>query len=81
MSELEPHYAQTPPDQRPNIQRNPVHVVLDNLRSAYNVGSIFRTSDAISILKSRVRKRLLLLPEQKDIFMHGRICGYSGRTW
>jgi len=28
------------------IQRNPIHVVLDNLRSAYNVGSIFRTADA-----------------------------------
>ena len=26
--------------------RNPVHVVLDNIRSAFNVGSIFRTSDA-----------------------------------
>lgn len=26
--------------------RNPIHVVLDNIRSAYNVGSIFRTADA-----------------------------------
>ncbi len=26
--------------------RLPIHVVLDNLRSAFNVGSIFRTSDA-----------------------------------
>ena len=46
MSDLEPHYARTPADQLPKIDRNPVHVVLDNLRSAYNVGSIFRTSDA-----------------------------------
>ncbi len=46
MSELEPHYAQTPIERLPEIERNPVHVVLDNLRSAYNVGSIFRTSDA-----------------------------------
>ncbi len=46
MSELEPHYAQTPIEQLPEIERNPIHVVLDNLRSAYNVGSIFRTSDA-----------------------------------
>ncbi len=46
MSDLEPHYARTAPDQLPKIDRNPVHVVLDNLRSAYNVGSIFRTSDA-----------------------------------
>ncbi len=29
-----------------SVPRNPVHVVLDNLRSAFNVGSIFRTSDA-----------------------------------
>jgi tRNA G18 (ribose-2'-O)-methylase SpoU len=46
MSELEPHYANIPKDQLPDISRCPVHVVLDNLRSAYNVGSIFRTSDA-----------------------------------
>lgn len=46
MSELEPHYAGTPGERLPEIPRNPVHVVLDNLRSAYNVGSIFRTSDA-----------------------------------
>ncbi len=43
---LEPHYANVPLDQLPCLPRNPVHVVLDNLRSAYNVGSIFRTSDA-----------------------------------
>ncbi len=46
MSDLEPHYARTSPGQLPKIDRNPVHVVLDNLRSAYNVGSIFRTADA-----------------------------------
>ena len=46
MSELEPHYAKIPLQERPALQRNPVHVVLDNLRSAYNVGSIFRTCDA-----------------------------------
>jgi len=43
---LEPHYANIPPEALPSVTRNPVHVVLDNLRSAYNVGSIFRTSDA-----------------------------------
>lgn len=46
MSEREPHYVGVPRDQLPSIPRSPVHVVLDNLRSAYNVGSIFRTSDA-----------------------------------
>jgi len=46
MSELEPHYAGTPAEKLPVIPRQPVHIVLDNLRSAFNVGSIFRTSDA-----------------------------------
>lgn len=34
-----------------NIKRFPVHVVCDNIRSIYNVGSIFRTSDAALIEK------------------------------
>jgi len=46
MSNLEPHYARTTISDLPPINRNPVHLVLDNLRSAYNVGSIFRTADA-----------------------------------
>ena len=46
MNQPEPYYANTPPGQRPAIQRNPIHVVLDNIRSAFNVGSIFRTADA-----------------------------------
>ena len=46
MSDLEPHYAETPADELPHICRNPVHVVLDNIRSAFNVGSVFRTADA-----------------------------------
>ncbi len=45
-SNLEPHYRMVPPDQLPELPRNAVHVVLDNLRSAFNVGSIFRTGDA-----------------------------------
>ncbi len=46
MRELEPHYRMISPDALPPRPRNPVHVVLDNLRSAFNVGSIFRTADA-----------------------------------
>jgi 23S rRNA (guanosine2251-2'-O)-methyltransferase len=46
MSELEPHYRMVPPGDLPALPRAPVHVVLDNLRSAFNVGSIFRTADA-----------------------------------
>ncbi len=49
MSQLEPHYANVATDSLPPIARNPVHVVLDNLRSAYNVGSIFRTGDAAGV--------------------------------
>lgn len=36
-------------EDRPEVVRHPVHVVLDNLRSAYNVGSIFRSSDAAAV--------------------------------
>ncbi len=45
-AELEPHFAGVPLDERAPVARNPIHVVLDNLRSALNVGSIFRTADA-----------------------------------
>lgn len=41
----EPHYAQIPREALPALDRNPIHVVLDNLRSAYNIGSVFRTGD------------------------------------
>jgi len=34
-----------------SIKRNPVYVMCDNIRSIYNVGSIFRTSDAALISK------------------------------
>ena len=34
-----------------NIQKTPLIIVLDNVRSANNVGSIFRTSDAFLIEK------------------------------
>jgi 23S rRNA (guanosine2251-2'-O)-methyltransferase len=33
------------------IKRNPIYVLCDNIRSIYNVGSIFRTSDAGLIQK------------------------------
>ncbi|MBI2425763.1 MAG: RNA methyltransferase [Candidatus Hydrogenedentes bacterium] len=46
MTELEPHYAALPLEERVPIARQPVHAILDNIRSAFNVGSIFRTSDA-----------------------------------
>jgi len=46
MGELEPHYRNMSSEELAPVPRNPVHVVLDNLRSAFNVGSIFRTADA-----------------------------------
>ncbi len=46
MPTLEPYYAGQASEQREAIIRRPVHVMLDNLRSAFNVGSIFRTADA-----------------------------------
>lgn len=46
MSRLEPYYEKMHPAEIPPIHRNDVHVILDNLRSAFNVGSIFRTADA-----------------------------------
>jgi len=46
MAELEPHYSRISVEEMPPIERYPIHVVLDNLRSAFNVGSIFRTADA-----------------------------------
>lgn len=33
------------------VKRNPIYVLCDNIRSIYNVGSIFRTSDAALIEK------------------------------
>lgn len=35
----------------PNIKKLPVYVILDSIRSNYNVGSIFRTSDGVMIEK------------------------------
>lgn len=46
MAEREPHYTGTDINSLAPIPRQPVHVVVDNIRSAFNVGSIFRTSDA-----------------------------------
>ncbi|MBS1518369.1 MAG: RNA methyltransferase [Bacteroidetes bacterium] len=39
------------PEEMKNYIRNSIHVVCDNIRSIYNVGSIFRTSDAAFIEK------------------------------
>ncbi|OYD16539.1 hypothetical protein CH330_02595 [candidate division WOR-3 bacterium JGI_Cruoil_03_51_56] len=38
-----------PPEEFARLPRRPVHIILDNLRSAFNVGSIFRLADAARI--------------------------------
>ena len=39
------------PEQLKEMERLPIYVLLDNIRSLYNVGSIFRTSDGARIQK------------------------------
>jgi len=39
------------PDEISHAQRIPVSVIVDNVRSLYNVGSIFRTSDGLGVKK------------------------------
>lgn len=51
MTHLEPHYRMTPPERLPAKEKQPVHVVLHNIRSAFNVGSIFRTADAGAVVR------------------------------
>ncbi|MBI1320689.1 MAG: TrmH family RNA methyltransferase [Candidatus Hydrogenedens sp.] len=49
MAEREPHYAGAALDTLPPRPRHAIHAVADNVRSAYNVGSFFRTADACAI--------------------------------
>src|SRR5207248_574384 len=39
------------PTQLEGMERLPVYALLDNIRSLYNVGSIFRSSDGVRIAK------------------------------
>ncbi len=47
-------------------QRTPVYAVLDNVRSMYNVGAIFRTSDAI-LLEKLYLCGITAAPPRKEI--------------
>jgi 23S rRNA (guanosine2251-2'-O)-methyltransferase len=40
------HDSPLPPESFRALARVPIHAVLDNLRSAFNVGAVFRTADA-----------------------------------
>lgn len=48
LEDLEPHYRMTPPEALRPVDRAPLHIVLDNIRSAFNTGSMFRTADAVA---------------------------------
>jgi tRNA G18 (ribose-2'-O)-methylase SpoU len=53
-------------DEFKNCEKSPLIIVLDNIRSALNVGSIFRTSDAFLIDKIMLCG-ITACPPQKDI--------------
>lgn len=46
-SHTEIQLSKPTPEQVKGFKRTGLHIVLDNIRSLYNVGAIFRTSDAI----------------------------------
>lgn len=46
---LEPHQVGLTEEELPPIERHPVCLVLDQLRSAYNVGALFRTADGAGL--------------------------------
>lgn len=48
-SSIEPHRAEFPADALPELPRVQFRLVLDRVRSAHNVGAVFRTSDAAAI--------------------------------
>jgi 23S rRNA (guanosine2251-2'-O)-methyltransferase len=41
--------AAIPLDEYVKLQKNPLYIILDNLRSAFNTGAIFRTCDALRV--------------------------------
>ena len=48
---LEPHRAGITGDALPELPRSNLYLVLDNIRSAFNVGALFRTADACATTK------------------------------
>ena len=44
--EVKTRDSELPPEEFAKLPRRPIHIVLDNLRSAFNVGSIFRLAAA-----------------------------------
>jgi tRNA G18 (ribose-2'-O)-methylase SpoU len=52
--------------QMENLPRNPMYALLENVRSLYNVGSVFRTSDAI-LLHTLYLAGYTGIPPRKEI--------------
>jgi tRNA G18 (ribose-2'-O)-methylase SpoU len=53
-------------DEFPVIERNPIYAMADNIRSLYNVGSIFRSSDG-ALLKKLFLTGYTPAPPRKEI--------------
>lgn len=49
----------------PQVMRAPIYIVLDSLKSAYNVGSIFRLADALLIGKLYICGDTIIPPNHK----------------
>jgi tRNA G18 (ribose-2'-O)-methylase SpoU len=49
MMEVRRFDAEISPDEYKNLPKNPLYIILDNLRSAFNVGSIFRLCDTMRV--------------------------------
>ena len=47
--EIRSHDAQVPLQEYERLPKSPIHIVLDNLRSAFNVGSVFRLADTARV--------------------------------
>ncbi len=46
---MEPHRANLPAWALPPLPRHPLRLILDQVRSAYNVGALFRTADGCAV--------------------------------
>lgn len=42
---IEPHRLDFPPEALPELERSSLYLILDRVRSAFNVGALFRTAD------------------------------------
>ena len=57
--------SKTDKDLFAHLERSPLYIVLDDLKSAYNVGSIFRLADALLVSKLYLCGRTIAPPNHK----------------